>query len=354
MGFYLLENSPVNGTQWQQWGYPRRGSSLSGTVIMHTSESALDELGPDAGAEDCAKFIANRTGSYGSYHDLVDSDSIIEMVPFEYEAWQDSETNPWAVGISAACRTSDWLTMGDAKREGYYRNLAWCAADFVKYMRAVYNIEVPRVRITGAQARAKVPGFCAHGDSGIARTDPGVNFDWARFFKYTDEALAGIDYQGGVITPKDDDIMITLAKKEGGTEIWAGDGVVRRHIPNPQSLNDLIYLGKNGYLNVAKGGEIVTLKDLDAIGADIPDVLLNRGIPWYGYNGKIPTEGRQHTSLALQTGWADTQIVGLQDTIKANAGTVELTEEDIAKIVEALKVSVAPAIAAELAKRLAE
>lgn len=353
MGFYLLDNSPVNGTVWQQWGYPRRGSSLSGTVIMHTSESALDQLGPDAGAEDCARFIANRTGSYGSYHDLVDSDSIIEMVPFEYEAWQDSETNPWAIGISAACRTSDWATMGDAKREGYYRNLAWCAADFVKYMRTK-GIEVPRIRITGAQARAKVPGFCAHGDSGIARTDPGTNFDWNRFFQYTNEALEG------TIPEKDEEKMIVVAKKEGGTEIWAGDGVIRRHIPNPQALNDLIWLGNNGYLKVSvtDASKVVSLKDLNAIGKDIAEIptdTLKSPVDWYGYDGKIPAEGRKTTSLGLQASWADTTAVGLANDIKAiEVGTVTLSEEDIAKIVEALKVAVAPALASELAKRLAE
>lgn len=190
MGFYLLEHSSVNGTQWQQWTYPRRGASLSGTCIIHTAESVLDNVGPDAGAEDCAAFIARRTGSYGSYHTLVDSDSIIELAPYEYETWQDSETNNWAVGISAACRTTDWNTMGEAKREGYYRNLAWAAADFVTYMKTK-GIEVPIKRISGADARTRKPGFAAHGDSGIARSDPGKDFDWDRFFRYIKEELDG-------------------------------------------------------------------------------------------------------------------------------------------------------------------
>jgi hypothetical protein len=50
---------------------------------------------------------------------------------------------------------------------------------------------VPLKRITGAQARNRVPGFCAHGDSGVDRHDPGTAFDWALFFKYTAAALAG-------------------------------------------------------------------------------------------------------------------------------------------------------------------
>ena len=193
---YLLDYNP--GTQ--QWGYPRRGASLSGTIIVHTAECAADNVGEDTSAEGCASMIANRA-DYGSYHRLVDSDSIIEMLPWEYEAWQDSETNPWAVGISAALRTSDWLSMPADRADRVYRHLAICAADFVSYM-AGKGITVPLVRISGAQARARVPGFCAHGDSGIARSDPGADFDWDKFFRYTAEALGGgITYQGTTITP---------------------------------------------------------------------------------------------------------------------------------------------------------
>jgi hypothetical protein len=182
---FLLDYNP--GTQ--QWGFPRRGGAqLSGTIIVHTAECAADNVGEDSSAEGCANMIANRA-DYGSYHRLVDSDSIIEMLPWEYEAWQDSETNNWAVGISAALRTSDWAVMPADRRERVYRNMAACAADFVRYM-AGKGVTVPLVRISGAQARARVPGFCAHGDSGVARSDPGANFDWALFFRYTAEALA--------------------------------------------------------------------------------------------------------------------------------------------------------------------
>jgi len=183
---YLLGYNP--GTQ--QWGYPRRGGAqLSGTIIVHTAECAADNVGEDTSAEGCARMIANRA-DYGSYHRLVDSDSIIDMLPWEYEAWQDSETNNWAVGISAALRTSDWAVMPADRRDRVYRNLAACAADFVRYM-AGKGVTVPLRRISGAEARARVPGFCAHGDSGIARSDPGANFDWALFFAYTQAALDG-------------------------------------------------------------------------------------------------------------------------------------------------------------------
>jgi hypothetical protein len=195
---YLLDYNP--GTQ--QWGYPRRGANLSGTCIIHTAECAMDLDGDDQSAETCANFIANRA-DYGSYHRLVDSDSIIDMVPFEYEAWQDSETNPWAVGISAAVQAGRWLEIPAARRDRIYRNMASAAAEFVNHM-AGKGITVPLVRISGAQARARVPGFCAHGDSGISRTDPGTQFDWALFFNYTARALGdSLSYASETITPKE-------------------------------------------------------------------------------------------------------------------------------------------------------
>lgn len=191
MGFFLLDNpNPYT----PQWVYPRRGSrgKLTGTCIVHTAENMIDLIGPDSAAEDVANFIRRRA-DYGCYHTLVDSDSIMELVPYEYETWQDSETNNWAVGISAAVRADGWNTIPLARRLKIYRNLAWAAADFVKYMRDAYNIRVPFKRISGAQARAGMPGFCAHGDSGIARTDPGVQFDWTLFFRYAVEELAKMD-----------------------------------------------------------------------------------------------------------------------------------------------------------------
>lgn len=196
---YLLGYNP--GTP--QYTYPRRGGAkLSGTCIIHTAECAMDLDGDDTSAEVCASFIANRA-DYGSYHRLVDSDSIIDMVPFEYEAWQDSETNNWAVGISAAVQAGRWVEIPAERRDRIYRNMAAAAAEFVRHM-ALRGIAVPLRRISGGEARARVPGFCAHGDSGISRSDPGVQFDWALFFNYTQQALDGGISAQGTITEEDD------------------------------------------------------------------------------------------------------------------------------------------------------
>jgi len=187
---FLMLDSPNPFTA--QGTFPRRGvrGKLTGTAILHTSEGNWQ-----AGVDSLTRLVRTRS-DYGCYHVAVDWVDTAWYYPWEWETWQDSETNNWAVGIAAACRTADWHVMPAEIREGYIRNMAAAAADFVKYMKAQYGVTVPLVRISGAQARAGVPGFCAHGDSGIARSDPGANFPWGTFFEYTKQALSGVKPAG--------------------------------------------------------------------------------------------------------------------------------------------------------------
>lgn len=270
---YLLNYNP--GTT--QYTYPRRGGAqLSGTCIVHTAECAMDLDGDDQSAEVCASFIANRT-DYGSYHRLVDSDSIVNMIPFEYEAWQDSETNNWAVGISAAVQAAKWNSIPAERRDRIYRNLASAAAEFVRHM-AAQGVTVPLRRITGAEARARVPGFCAHGDSGISRSDPGAQFDWALFFAYTQAALGGgLTVQSATIThptatpePNQGDKMLVLATDGSSPQVWAGDGILRRPVWTLDTMTSAQWLATNNVLGpFYKNGEVQTIPDLNAIGIDV-------------------------------------------------------------------------------------
>lgn len=290
MGYYLLDYNP--GTQ--QWGYPRRGASLSGTAIVHTAECAADNLGDDTSAEGSANMIANRA-DWGSYHRLVDSDSIIAMLPWEYEAWQDSETNPWAVGISAALRTSDWAIMPADRRERVYRNMAQCAAEFVVYMRDTYGITVPLRRITGAQARARVPGFCAHGDSGIARTDPGADFDWALFFRYTQDALnnGGISPAGDITQEED---MANVSTDQLERLLRAADRITG-------VITD-------------EHAKVLTTDDLPGIAA----AVLDRAVPLAG--GKTTTLGTKVTFLKQEFNVTQNLVAGISAKVDALAGVV--------------------------------
>jgi hypothetical protein len=104
MGYVLLEQE----TGIQQCRYPRR-ERLSGMVGIHTAESVMDDIGIDTGAENVASFIVRR-GDYGSYHEIVDADSVVQMAPDNYETWHiAADAHNWhSWGISAACAAHEW------------------------------------------------------------------------------------------------------------------------------------------------------------------------------------------------------------------------------------------------------
>lgn len=201
---YIMLDTPRPDPQ--QGTYPRRGGYRpSGTIIVHTTEGDWRR-----GVQALINLVLGRI-DYGCYHRGCDWADIALLYPWEWETWQDSETNNWAVGIAAACKTTDWGNMPADVEEGFYRNMGRMAADFVAYMRDEYGVTVPLKRISGAQARAGVPGFCAHGDSGVARSDPGANFNWGRFFQYTEEALNKITNQGTITPIEEDDLAFTIS-----------------------------------------------------------------------------------------------------------------------------------------------
>lgn len=199
MSGYILLDAPNHAQP--QGMYPRRGGAkLSGTCIVHTSEGNWR-----SGVASLTRLVQTRA-DWGCYHRACDWQDIALYYPWEWETWQDTETNNWAVGIAAACKAADWPTLPADVREGFYRNMARMAADFVTYMRDEHGVAVPLRRLSGAEARARVPGFAAHGDSGVHRSDPGPAFDWGLFFAYTAEALGGgINFQRAAPTYSPDE-----------------------------------------------------------------------------------------------------------------------------------------------------
>ena len=103
MGYYLFDNPPAI----QQFHNPRRGK-WTGGVLVHTAENVMDDVGPDTGAENIAAYIVRRN-TYGSYHVLADSDSVIELLPPTAVAFHCAADgyNSTTVGVSYACRTVD-------------------------------------------------------------------------------------------------------------------------------------------------------------------------------------------------------------------------------------------------------
>lgn len=103
MGFYLLDHPPA-----RRQFYPSRANPPTGAVGVHTTEGALDRIAPDTGAENVAAFISRRTDP-GSYSEIVDTDSVVQMVPDDYTTFSVSESgyNSRTWNIALACRADE-------------------------------------------------------------------------------------------------------------------------------------------------------------------------------------------------------------------------------------------------------
>jgi hypothetical protein len=165
-----------------QFRCPRR-EDPSGTVVVHTAENAPDFVAFDGGAEAVASWITRRT-TPGSYHHLADSDSVIQLVRYECEAFHDGTgSNRWSYGVSAATRADVWPLAPQAWRDGCVRNMATAAASYARWLRVRSGIIIPARRISRADSEARRPGFTSHAERDPGRrSDPGAGFPWAQFF----------------------------------------------------------------------------------------------------------------------------------------------------------------------------
>ncbi|MEL6983709.1 MAG: N-acetylmuramoyl-L-alanine amidase, partial [Actinomycetota bacterium] len=109
-GIYLEDNPPARS----QFRVGRR-DPVKSVIVVHTAESGTDLSGPDAKAEGVASFIRGRSDA-GSYHLIGDSDSIIQLIRFDNEAFHDrTGSNRWAIGISLAMNAADWSGLPAAR-----------------------------------------------------------------------------------------------------------------------------------------------------------------------------------------------------------------------------------------------
>lgn len=172
-----LDDHPPARTQFR-----RRYATPTGLIVVHTAESALDVIGEDTGAEGVADFIRRRSDP-GSYHRLVDSDSIVPLIRFEMAAYGDGTgSNEFAIHLSFACRAADWPRMDPARREAFLVNGARAAREAAAWLREHHGITVPARRVTRTQSDQGAAGFISHAERDPdRRTDPGPAFPWDRF-----------------------------------------------------------------------------------------------------------------------------------------------------------------------------
>lgn len=181
---YLIENPP-HSRQFRE----RRGK-YTGCTVVHTAENTPDWVSHDTGAEGVARFIQGRSDP-GCYHWLVDSDSIIHMVPLHLACYGDGTgSNEFAVHVSAATQAAKWNQAPKEWREETVRNMAAASARTARWAKKEHGIIIPAKRITKAESDAGKPGFIAHAQRDPARrSDPGADFPWDMFFHEYKEIL---------------------------------------------------------------------------------------------------------------------------------------------------------------------
>lgn len=161
--------------------YRARNRKVLPVIVVHTAENMVDVRPPDNGAENVGRFIGRRTDAAGSYHTVIDSDGAYPLVSYRNAAYHCRRYNH-TLGISFACRTTDWAT---APKWWVDNALAQAAAECRIMSAWLYKetgFHVPPVLLSKQQVDDGRAGFCTHALLDPSRRhDPG-NLPWSRFF----------------------------------------------------------------------------------------------------------------------------------------------------------------------------
>ncbi len=260
---YLDDHPNLNQRQQRE-----RYDEVSGVIVMHTAESALDTIGIDTGAEGVANYISVRT-TPGSYHRLADSDTVVAVARFEMCTYGDGTgSNDHAIHVSFACRASDWPTMAPERKTLFIQNGARAAADAYEWVKANRGIVIPARRITRAQSDQKVPGFISHGERDPGRrTDPGASFPWDQFLdiyeSFTQEdPMADYEKQLDRIEEQG-----KSARKRDQAHRVADRKIARAQAEQTQALGEAIAAGDDRVVKVVRSTTTRLLAALDEIDA---------------------------------------------------------------------------------------
>ena len=174
-GYHLLDHhvsrdKPRKHGAGRPW-YPTRNGTLRIGVI-HTAENLPDFIGPDTGAEAVAKY--GTTTERASWHDTVDSDSRIRMLPHTATAFHVAGYNSISVGIELATRAAKWVDTPLGWRLAILENCARWVAE----VSAAHHI--PIRLLTKADVDSGLAGFTFHSRlDPDRRSDPGDSFPWS-------------------------------------------------------------------------------------------------------------------------------------------------------------------------------
>ena len=159
---WLNDNPPARS----QFRSPRRDDIRC--VVVHTSEQPPDLDGEDTGTLGLAGFIKRRS-SAGSYHQIVDSDSTLQLVEDEDEAYGARYGwNRWSLHISHCTKAALWNDMPLSYVQSLMQNSAAIVADWCE------KYKIPVSLITKADGESGKKGIISHARvDPTRRTDPG-------------------------------------------------------------------------------------------------------------------------------------------------------------------------------------
>jgi hypothetical protein len=206
-GFIMVDRPNLNYTQGQP--VRRNDGQISGVGVIHTFESWPDLTTPDFGAENGVKYLQQRT-TPGCYHRLADSDSRLQLYPYQWETWHCRITNNHSTGFCMATRAEMWGHLPASYRDKMMENSAMQVAEWVGWCQSDLGLRVPIRWLTRAEALRRTPGLITHGKIGsradmegtdpTRRHDPGSGFARALYLE-----MVG-DYAGSVTIPGDDGV----------------------------------------------------------------------------------------------------------------------------------------------------
>ena len=183
--YYLLDNPNPNGPFY----YTTRRTCQHGfagkphLIVIHTAENLPDWDGIDTGAEKIAQYAATTTRAV-SWHETIDSDSTIPMLPGEYTGFHVRNFNTCGYGIEIATQAAKWYGSPDSWRYAVLNRLADSLVVICK------KYDISPVHLSRAEIDAGKKGIVGHHilDS-TRRTDPGVAFPWDYVIKQTQARL---------------------------------------------------------------------------------------------------------------------------------------------------------------------